>query len=312
MKLALSGLQVPFIVASAAMAEVVERARLYARWDHPAVLVGGTGTGKSLLARQMHEWSGRSGPFVDVTAGELHEHLAHDQLFGHEAGAFTGAVGKRRGLFAEAAQGTLLLDDFHLLPASFQPTFLRVLDRKAFRPAGADRDVPVQCRVLVGLREAPDSLVGEGKLLPDLRYRLGYFELGLPRLSERVGEVSALANAFLQYSAGEAGTGPTEFGVGVLARLEQAPWPGNVRQLRAVVEAAFVNASESSAVELEHLPAGLGGLPLYRRRGDASANQQAVEWALRKTGGNASEAARLIGAHRNTVSNMKNTSKNRA
>ncbi|HET7790725.1 MAG TPA: sigma 54-interacting transcriptional regulator, partial [Gemmatimonadales bacterium] len=161
------------IAASEGTIRALERIHQYARAGTPVVFVGETGTGKSYFARGLHEASGRRGPFLDVTAGELDPGLALSQLFGHVRGSFTGAVGSRPGLLAEAAGGTLLLDDFHLMKRSLQAMLLRALERRVFHPVGSDRDVPLACRIVVGMSTAPDLLVARRRLLPDLRFRLG-------------------------------------------------------------------------------------------------------------------------------------------
>src|SRR2546427_5372959 len=152
-----SNLMASAVATSATMLDVLDRLRRYAESSTPVVLVGETGTGKSYFARVLHERSGRCGTFVDATAGELDPELAPSQLFGHVRGAFTGAVSQRVGLFGEAASGTLLFDDFHLLSSSLQYLLLAAFDLHAYRPVGTDRRLPVTCRLVVGLGEDPDA-----------------------------------------------------------------------------------------------------------------------------------------------------------
>src|SRR5438128_1339657 len=162
------------IALSPGMTEVLHRIHQYADASTPVVLVGETGTGKSFFARLLHQVGGRSGRFSDGTGGEIQESLAHDELFGHVRGSFTGAVQRRAGLLADASGGTLLLDDFHLLPRAEQAMLLRALEAGVYRPVGADRDVPVTCRLVVGSQRNLDDLVASGDMLADLRYRLGH------------------------------------------------------------------------------------------------------------------------------------------
>src|SRR2546426_6865599 len=179
------------IAVSVVMVDVLEKVRRYAESNTPVVLVGETGTGKSYLARLLHELSGRSGAFAEITAGELDPELAPSQLFGHVRGAFTGAVSQRVGLFGEAASGTLLFDDFHLLSSSLQYLLLAAFDLHAYRPVGTDRRLPVTCRLVVGLGEDPGALVESGDLLKDLRFRLGHCIVRLLPLAERQGGIPA-------------------------------------------------------------------------------------------------------------------------
>src|SRR5437763_12968387 len=219
------------IALSAGMTEVVHRIHQYAQARTTVVLVGETGTGKTCFARMLHQLSGRPGRFCDVTAGEIHESLAHDQLFGHVRGSFTGAVQRRVGLLADAAGGTLLLDDFHLLPRAEQAMLLRALEGAVYRPVGADRDLPVTCRLVVGVGRDLDELVASGAMLVDLRQRLGHCVVRIPPLGERRGEIGPFAQRFLEACPADTGVsdGPTGFAPGVVAVLEAGTYPGNLR-----------------------------------------------------------------------------------
>lgn len=292
------------IIGCPATAHALSLAYLYALASNIAVLVGGTGTGKTYLARWMHTMGPRAGhPFVDVTAAEIPESLAQAALFGHEPGAFTGATRRGIGLLEQARDGTLLLDDFHLLPISVQAMLLRALSNRAFRPLGADRDLPLRCRVLVGLRECPDLLMQQGILLPDLRYRLGHCIIRLLPLAERREEIALLAELFLRECPDAIGVpGPVAFAPDVIPALEAAPWPGNVRDLRAAVEAAYVHAQGDELVRFEHLPEHARVAPRFTPHGDRQANARAIEWAMYRAHNRMDLAAELIGTHRNTIS----------
>ncbi len=154
-----------FVATSASMVDAVARVDWYAGAHTPIVLVGEPGTGKTALARVIHAASGRTGPFAAHTARELDPQLERSQLFGHEAGAFTGAHGRHIGILEEAADGTLLLDDFHHLRRSTQMLLLRALGDDQFRRVGGSRDLPVRCRLVVGLTRSPDALVTDEVVL---------------------------------------------------------------------------------------------------------------------------------------------------
>jgi DNA-binding NtrC family response regulator len=291
-----------FVAQSAAMTDVLRGVELYARARTPLLLVGATGTGKTTLAELIHAWSQRPGPFTAHTAGEFDPELERSQIFGHEQGAFTNAIARHLGVFEEAGEGTLLLDDLHHLRRSTQTLLLRALDRRAFRRLGGSRDLPLRCRVIIGLGELPDTLVARGRLLPELRFRLGYCMIQLPPLEERRDDIPALAQSFLERCAEEdSGRGPVRLLPEVVAVLQALSWPGHVRQLEMVVRDAYLRAGGSTAVRLEHL-SDLVSLPYrFRRRGDPGSNARAVREALSATRGNAGEAARLLHTARSTI-----------
>src|SRR5256885_10136231 len=224
------------VAVSAAMAEVLGQIQLFASAE-TVVFEGATGTGKSYLARALHEASGRRGAFVDVSAGEFEPGLALDQLFGHVRGAFTGAMSRHRGLFAEAEGGTLLIDEFHLLRRSQQAMLIRALERRVYRPIGYERDVPVTCAVVVGVEEGLDCLVARGRMRANLRSRLGQCVVRVPTLDERRDEIAALAHQFLRQcpAVTHAADGPTGFAPDALGVLELANYSDNLRDLRGVV-----------------------------------------------------------------------------
>jgi two-component system response regulator HydG len=246
------------MACSSSMIEAVRLARAYARARDPVVLVGPTGSGKSRLARLIHEWSGRSGHLVEVSARELVESLSSDQLFGHEKGAFTDAIARRLGALASANSGSVLLDDAHLLQDRTQMLLLRALDSGYIRPHGSDRDVPIQVRLLVGTQRGLDELVREGALLPDFRYRLGFFEIRLGALRDRREDIAPLVEHFLSERAGELAAEPLVPGPGLVPMLQLAPWPGNVRELEQALRFADWRA-RGRAAEHSHRARGRPG-----------------------------------------------------
>jgi len=295
------------VAVSAAMAEVVHRVRQFAAARTPVLLVGETGTGKSFLAASMHHESARGGPLVDVTAGELRPELARADIFGHERGAFTGAVARRSGLLEQAQNGTFLLDDFHLLDADVQGALLRAVDARRYRPLGAQRDVPLACGLVFGVSRDLDVLLAEGRILPDLRYRLGYCIIHLPRLEERREEIAPLARLFLAQCPDDSGVrdGPARFAPEVIPMLERAAYPGNLRELRGRIRAAYLLARGEAELRAAHLEGLSQDLHVFPRRGKRTDQLRVVEWALARTAGRVGAAARLLGVSRNTVSGLR-------
>ena len=220
-----------------ALLRVVRTAARVARTTVPVLVTGESGTGKELIARLIHDRGpAPGGPFVAVNCGTLSRELADSELFGHERGAFTGAHGRKRGWFEEADGGTLVLDEIGELPLELQPKLLRVLETGRVRRVGGNGDVSVNVRVVaLTLRELPRE-VARGAFRLDLYHRLAGFELALPPLRARRGDVARLARHFLAQLAGE--LGPRTLDEPALARLLAHDWPGNVRELRNVLRRA--------------------------------------------------------------------------
>lgn len=298
----LSALLSRFVAHSAAMVNVLASIDCYARARSPLLIVGATGTGKTTVAELIHTLSHRCGPLTARTAAEFDAQLERSQLFGHERGAFTDAHDRQVGVLEEAGGGTLLLDDFHHLRQSTQTLLLRVLDRGAFRRIGATRDLPLRCRVIVGLTESPDQLVERGAMLQELRFRLGYSVIRLPTLADRREDIPGLAQQFLLRCPEETGRqGPDRFTPEVISVFQAAEWPGNLRQIEMVVRDAYLRANGCPIVRFSHL-ADLVMLPLrFRRRGGAQTNDQAIRRALEATQGRVRDAAKLLGASRSTL-----------
>jgi DNA-binding NtrC family response regulator len=291
-----------FVATTPTMLEVLAGVHRYARAATPVLLVGATGTGKTTVAELLHAASGRSGPFRAHTAGEFDPQLERSQLFGHERGAFTDAVGRHMGVLEESAEGTLLLDDFHHCRHATQTLLLRVLDRGRFRRLGSSRDLPLRCRVVIGLSDPPDQLVQRGVLLEELRFRLGYSVITLPRLVDRREDIPALAYRFLARCPHDTGQpGPTCLAPEAAFVLQAADWPGNLRQLAMVIREAYLRAHAAITLGVDHLADLLVLSAPFRRWGDGYANADAVHWALTATRGRVKEAAKLLRAARSTV-----------
>lgn len=304
-----AGLLSGMIALSGGMLDALTKVTRYAPARTPVVFVGETGTGKSYFAEALHQASGRGGPFVDVTAQELAPELARSALFGHVAGAFTGADRKHVGYLAQAERGTLLLDDFHLMRRSVQAMLLRALERGVYRPVGAERDVPVTCRLTFGLGDEPARLVERGRMLQDLKSRLGFMVVRLPSLAERRADIPALAQRFLGLAPEETGVpaGPARFTPSALEALGAHHYPGNVRDLRELVREGYLHAVQagSDVLGIEHLDESVWGALRVGRRRSREENRRLIQWALEAEGGNVARAAARIGAGRNAVREVK-------
>jgi Nif-specific regulatory protein len=266
------------------------------------VLVEGeSGAGKELVAQDLHRNSPRrQGPLVVLNCAALAPTLLEAELFGHVKGAFTGATSDRAGLFQQADEGTLFLDEIGELSADCQAKLLRVIEGKAFRPVGSTTEVRSDVRVIAATHRDLEQGVAEGKFRQDLFYRLCVFRIRVPALREHAEDIPALVEYFLGRWAAESGR-RVRLTEAALARLRDYAWPGNVRQLRAVLENAVVMC------EGEVVDAGDLLLPA-RRPGDQPATLNLEEWeewvirkALRQTGGNQQQTAQLLGIVRETL-----------
>lgn len=220
--------------------------------EAPVLINGETGTGKELVARHIHLLSGRTGPFLAVNCGAINDHLSESELFGHEAGSFTGSTGKREGWFEAAHGGTLFLDEIGDLPLSLQVKLLRVLQEREVVRIGARKPIAVNVRLLAGTNVDLDQAVTAGNFRSDLLYRINIAQVTLPPLRERPGDILPLVDHFLKvYSKRMQHTLPvlTEAAVQLLLAHE---WPGNIRELENVIHFALL-VSSASEIRPEHL-----------------------------------------------------------
>jgi DNA-binding NtrC family response regulator len=220
--------------------------------EAPVLIRGETGTGKELVARHIHQLSGRKGPFLAVNCGAISEHLAESELFGHEAGAFTGATGKREGWFEAANEGTLFLDEIGDLPLRLQVKLLRVLQEQEVVRIGSRRAIPVNVRLITATNVDLNAAVSAGHFRLDLYYRLNIVQVYLPRLAERRGDILPLANHFLSQYSRRLKLPLPFLGPAAIAALEQHAWPGNIRELENVIHFALLVASDREILP-EHL-----------------------------------------------------------
>ena len=305
------------VYRSAAMKAVVERALAAADSDLTVLIEGETGVGKEVLARAIHERSGRPrARFVVVNCAGLSPTLVESELFGHLPGAFTGAVRRRAGRFETSAGGTLFIDEVDDIPPVIQGKLLRFLQDRTFDPVGGDQPQTSDARVLCATKRSLPELVREGRFREDLYYRIGAVSVVVPPLRERRDDIVPLAEHFAGEWCGSRGRPRAELGDAVLDRLLRHDWPGNVRELRHAVEHALAFSS-GGALRPEHLPSGLGesgprpllelhleartSVPLQEVVADCE--RRLIRWALALASGNQVRAAELLRLSRTTMRN---------
>ncbi len=289
------------VTRSAAMEELLTQARLVAQGDTSVLIQSGSGTGKELLARAIHRASPRRDePFVAVNCTAIPEQLMESELFGHLRGAFTGAVQNHKGLFQAANGGTLFLDEIGDMPLSFQAKLLRVLQEGEVRPVGSTQSIAIDVRIISATHHDLDQAVASGAFRQDLYYRLHVVMLQLPQLGQRREDIPLLANHFLQELATQHRKHVRGFAPESMELLVSAPWPGNVRQLRNVVEQS-VALSTTPIIPprlvqraLREEPDQMLSLADARDRFE----REYLVRILRMAEGNVSQAARLAGRNR--------------
>jgi DNA-binding NtrC family response regulator len=267
------------------------------------LIEGETGTGKELVARLVHERSGRRGPFVPVNCGAIPAELMESELFGHARGAFTGAHQQREGLFLAARGGTLFLDEISEMRGDLQVKLLRALEEGRIRPVGADREIPIDARIVASSQPGLLERVRQRQFREDLYFRLNVVHVQLPGLRERPEDVAALAHHFMQQVADEFGVAPTVFDAAQLMRLQTRDWHGNVRELRNFIERTVVMGEAPDDDPDDSMP-GLGAAPETAYPVDwtlEQVKQAHIARVLAQNRGNRTAAARQLGVSRRTL-----------
>jgi NtrC-family two-component system response regulator AlgB len=243
-----------------AMQRLLEMARKTAPSDATVLMLGESGTGKSVLARQMHLWSARAQePFVTVSCPSLSRDLLESELFGHMKGAFTGAVATTWGKVAAADRGTLFLDEIGELPLEIQPKLLRLLQEREYERVGEAKIRMADVRVIAATNRDLKEAVAQGAFREDLLYRLDVISLELPPLRERSGDLMSIAEGLLRQLAHRSSHAVTGFSEKARQAMLRYPWPGNIRELRNMIERATILAA-GEEIDLPDLPASLTAL----------------------------------------------------
>ena len=304
------------LVGRSAALERVRRLVARVATSEAAVLVRGeTGTGKELVARAIHEGSGRSGgPLVAVNCGALPEHLVESELFGHRKGAFTGADEHRAGLFEVADGGTLFLDEIGELPKPLQSRLLRALESGEIRRVGDNQPITVDVRLVCATHRSLEQMVAAGEFREDLLFRINTFEIAVPPLRDRSDDIPELVEHFVRKARPQTPAQAAVVEPDVLAVLAAHQWPGNIRELANAVEHALV-LCDDLPLKVEHLPARLAGLvpraelpvtPRTAARGVVSLRElemQAILEGLDRNQGNKVRTAEELGISLKTLYN---------
>ena len=304
-----------FVGTSPAMREVYKQIELMSPSDASLLITGESGTGKELVARTIHRLSPRRDKaFLALNTAAIPGELLESEIFGHEKGAFTGAVERRHGCFELAHQGTLFLDEIGEMPISLQPKLLRVLEDGRVRRVGGGRDFGVDVRVVAATNQSPHQAIQKGKLRQDLFYRLNVFQIELPALRERSEDIALIAQNFLGQFNKKYGIQAKSIAAKALDRMKIYSWPGNVRELRNAVERAVI-LSQGEPIREENLPPAvrqlqkpaLDDLDFPLGTTIAEAEKVLILKTLEGTGNNRQRASELLGVDVKTVRNKLKT-----
>ncbi|MCF8053325.1 MAG: sigma 54-interacting transcriptional regulator [Desulfobacterales bacterium] len=293
---------------SAPMQRVFDIVQKAARSDAPVIIYGESGTGKELAARAVHKLSPRKNrPFVMLNCAALNESLLESELFGHIKGAFTGAYRHRLGRFEAAHGGDIFLDEIGDVPLSIQVKLLRVLETKAFERVGEQEPLPVNVRIITATNKNLEEMIRRQQFREDFFFRINVIPIHLPPLRERKDDIPLLVSVFLERLKKRTGKSIGGLAADVMSLFVEYDWPGNVRELKSAMEYAFV-LTEEGTIQSEHLPRQIRGKlqPVSGTSasagGDAQEKQALID-ALAATGGNQTQAAKLLGINRVTVWN---------
>jgi len=304
------------IGADGDLKEVMEMVRQVAPLRNPVLLLGETGVGKEVIANTIHHTSPRKkGPFIKVNCGAIPESLMDSELFGHEKGAFTGAISQKKGRFERADKGSIFLDEIAELPPSAQVRLLRVLQNREIERVGGNATITLDVRIIAATHRNLEEMVHTGKFREDLWYRLNIFPVMIPPLRHRQGDIPALIHHFIQKKSRELKIHtPPPLSVGALERLRDYRWPGNVRELENLVERELIGSrgpNGNGGLTFDHFQWPKNSRETLRRPNGTGttmtldeAMSQHIRMALDATGGKifgADGAANLLGINPNTL-----------
>ena len=293
------------ITSAPEMVKVARTIERVAKTNVSVMLLGASGTGKELLAKGLHDASDRSGgSFVAINCAAIPENLLESELFGHEKGAFTGAVKTTEGKIEQAHGGTLFLDEVGDIPLPLQVKLLRFLQERTIERIGGRKPIEVDTRIVCATHQNLEAMIGEGRFREDLFYRLAEIVIKIPALSERPGDAILLAKAFLNRFSAEMNPQVKGFAPDALAAIDSWGWPGNVRELENRVKRAVIMADEKmvSAIDLDlDADAEDAAEVLNLKSAREQADRKVIRHALARTEGNISSTAKILGISRPTL-----------
>jgi two-component system NtrC family response regulator len=292
------------VTAAPEMLKVAKTIERVASADVSVMLLGASGTGKELLARAVHEKSGRKGEFIAINCAAIPENLLEAELFGYERGAFTGAVKSNVGKIELAQGGTLFLDEVGDIPLTLQVKLLRFLQERVIERIGGRQPIPVDTRIVCATHQDLDAMIADGRFREDLYYRLAEIVVKIPSLAERSGDAVLLARHFINRFGRELNSSVQSLSPDAIAAIDCYAWPGNVRELENRIKRAVIMADGKSvtAAELD-LDGSADDEPvaINLRAAREVADRKAIRQALSRTDNNISGAAKLLGVSRPTL-----------
>ena len=297
------------------MQEIFHLIEMVAPSTASVLITGASGTGKEMVARTIHELSPRRPkPFIAINCAAIPETLIESEIFGHEKGAFTGALERRTGCFELAEGGTLLLDEIGEMPVATQAKLLRVLEDRKLRRLGSKVETTIDVRVLAATNKIPEEAVARGELRNDLYYRLNVFNIHMPALREHKEDLPELVQTLLADMSSKHGRKVATVSEAVLNQFKNYSWPGNVRELRNTLERAVI-VCEGAVVETKHLPPGFGQITVRQAANDpdavrlgvgttvGEAEKMLILKTLEATSNNKTRAAEILGISLKTLHN---------
>ncbi len=291
------------IAKSSKMLKIFELIKTVAPTNATVLITGETGTGKEVVARAIHHQSKRQNkPFIATSCAALPESLLESELFGHEKGSFTGAVGRKKGKFEAGDKGTLFLDEIGEINANTQVHLLRALEEKKITRIGSNEEISVDVRVITATNKDLRTMVLEGQFREDLYYRLKVVTINLPPLKDRKEDILPLAEHFLKKYAEENGKEVTKFSPGVIEFMLNYSWPGNVRELENMIEHGVI-LSKDNAVTMAELPQDIIHPTIQKEKTIEAVTKHHILNVLEETKGNISKAAAILGIRRMTLYN---------